>query len=448
MHNAHRVEVLLRFDLWGTALLGLAAMLWTGGAQAAMEIEGLDNSTAPASNYDRYDNDPAWIGNPANWPGGPPGTNAGAPYVWSGVGRDPNGYWGTMISPSFIISANHFHPQVGDSIQFNYNNDPSGPSETRTVLAGEWLQTSVSGDQGDVWIGELNSPVSSNVATYPLLTLPLLTDYNNLGISTFGLSGSFPGNATTVRMGRNVIDAGTAQYYTGFDPSETGGVTNAYAFQYTFNNTMSNRGVGNDEAQVMPGDSGGPTFFLYAGGTPGLLGIHWLEGTAGSNPISIDTFAAQYATDIQTGMNQLAAANVGTNGSAVADTVKTISPLLGDFNLDGHVNAADIAAMEAALTNLKSWESTHGMNDAYLDSIGDLNGDGKVNNADLQQLITLLKTGGGSVSTVPEPASCVLLGLGVLAVAGLNLRRCRVSPRAGMSDGDRACETLDATAGI
>jgi hypothetical protein len=49
--------------------------------------------------------------------------------------------------------------------------------------------------------------------------------------------------------------------------------------------------------------------------------------------------------------------------------------------------------------------------------IEDVNGDGSFTNADLQFLINNLKSGGGSSDPVPEPASVVMLSLGVLAVA-------------------------------
>jgi hypothetical protein len=66
--------------------------------------------------------------------------------------------------------------------------------------------------------------------------------------------------------------------------------------------------------------------------------------------------------------------------------VKTISPVAGDFNLDGKRTAADVPVMAAALANLSKYESTHGMNDAYLKFIGDLNNDGKVDAADYNLL--------------------------------------------------------------
>ncbi len=82
--------------------------------------------------------------------------------------------------------------------------------------------------------------------------------------------------------------------------------------------------------------------------------------------------------------------------------------LPGDFNRDGHVNAADILAMETALVGLNGYQSAKGLNAAQLLAIGDINGDGVISNADLQMLLGALKAGGGSSDPVPEPAALVI----------------------------------------
>ncbi len=114
------------------------------------------------------------------------------------------------------------------------------------------------------------------------------------------------------------------------------------------------------------------------------------------------------------------------NGRIVWDTSQlyttgTISVvatyLAGDFNRDGHVDAADILPMEQALTNLGGYNAAHSsLTSAQLLDIEDVNGDGKVNNADLQALLIELKAGGGSSDSVPEPSTIALLGIGALAI--------------------------------
>lgn len=91
-------------------------------------------------------------------------------------------------------------------------------------------------------------------------------------------------------------------------------------------------------------------------------------------------------------------------------------PQAGDFNRDGHVDATDIASMQAALSDLNGWYASMtalGLNPTQENLIADVNKDGVVNNADMQKLLGILASGGGSES-VPEPASVVLLGLAVL----------------------------------
>ena len=54
--------------------------------------------------------------------------------------------------------------------------------------------------------------------------------------------------------------------------------------------------------------------------------------------------------------------------------------LPGDFNRDGQVTVADIAAMMAALANLGGYQSANGLSDQQLLEIADVNGDGVIDN--------------------------------------------------------------------
>lgn len=99
----------------------------------------------------------------------------------------------------------------------------------------------------------------------------------------------------------------------------------------------------------------------------------------------------------------------------------------GDFNRDGQVNAADIPAMENALTNLSAYQTANNLTNFDLLAFGDMNSDGKFNNADLQALLNLFKSGQNTL--VPEPTSMVLLAVGgiMLMLAGKSKILCVAS---------------------
>jgi fibronectin-binding autotransporter adhesin len=109
-------------------------------------------------------------------------------------------------------------------------------------------------------------------------------------------------------------------------------------------------------------------------------------------------------------------ATILANGEVVPATAST--HVLGDWNLSGTRTAADIPAMMAALTDLTTYQTSHGLTNEDLLNIGDLDLSGSVNNADLQAELVLLGTGvGGGAVAVPEPAAVVLLAIGLVACA-------------------------------
>ena len=106
--------------------------------------------------------------------------------------------------------------------------------------------------------------------------------------------------------------------------------------------------------------------------------------------------------------------------------------LLGDANFDGHVNAADLAAMEMALTNESGYlthdfgngtPASHGVTTSNIGTYLDTSGNGNYNNSDLQRLESYLIAGHGSISSVPEPTSVLLLGLAGPAMLWMARRR-------------------------
>jgi hypothetical protein len=92
--------------------------------------------------------------------------------------------------------------------------------------------------------------------------------------------------------------------------------------------------------------------------------------------------------------------------------------IAGDFDLDGKLTAADIAAMMNALADTKKFGADHGLTEEQLTALGDIEQSGTFTNADLQLLITTLANSGGagSLAAVPEPAGVVLAVLGAAAM--------------------------------
>ena len=169
------------------------------------------------------------------------------------MGRDTTqGTWATLISPNFVLSADHYHPAIGDTIAFYSSNNPNSTPFTRTIVAGEGCRNRVPGDSSDVWVGKLSAPVSGT-ASYPILKLPTAVGdnsaYGGLGIETFGLSDGNFATGTAVRLGRNVITPGSA----------TSG-------SYTF--SFDAAGIGPDASQVIAGDSGAPSSSCMAAARP------------------------------------------------------------------------------------------------------------------------------------------------------------------------------------
>lgn len=242
-------------------------------ANAALVLQDFD----PAK-HDRFTNSPNFIGRE---------------YNWSGVGQT-NGTWGTLISPSFVITATHLSAAVNSTIRFHPTNDPNTFIE-RTIVQNIGIPQTGTNLPSDLTLSRLSAP-ATGISFFPILDLPNSSSYINQQLFVFGLSNRAD-QLSNARLGRNQFD----RILPLFSHPNLGPVSND-AFIYDFDNPG---GVGADEAMVQSGDSGAPSFIIGPTG-PALVGLHWFQFAAGFSPGlaagSGDTFVSSFVDELNAAM--------------------------------------------------------------------------------------------------------------------------------------------------
>jgi endonuclease I len=224
--------------------------------------------------------------------------------------------------------------------------------------------------------------------------------------SNGSFDGSSDANSLTINFGRigqnsgagNVHDIGFNLY----NLESTAGFTAGLAL-----NTITPSGNAGSQAAISTNLA---TFSNLAAGSHSGF-------DADINTSNLGAFSVTYTLGVSDQVLPGATSNAPLTLTVIG-TVNQYAP--GDFNLDHHVDASDLAPMMLALTNESEYETDYGVSPTIFSEIGDVNGDGSVGLADLQALQLDLINGQGNNSAVPEPASLALLGLG-----GLFLFRCR-----------------------
>lgn len=347
MSNRARV-IAVQPGCLGIGWVGL--MLWTSIGYADLWVQGYS-----ANLHDRFyaGADRAFVGEK---------------YDWSGVGQ--NGAWVTMISPTYFVSANHYHPAAGSTLTF-YEGNTKDHAHTYTV------DSTFSANCNDLYLGRLTAPIpaSDHIAYYPILKLSSDNLYTGRQIFVYGVPN---------RVGRNTI---TAIYGT-------------KEMEYDYNTYDDQATVGADEAYLASGDSGAPSFTAY-GGVLTLLGTH--QSHSGTPPPadgwwSIDNFVPDYIAWL--------------NSKMVGQQVTTVTPWRGDANLDGMVNGADLNVV------LSNYGRT-GMGWSQ----GDFNGDGAINGVDLDIVLSNYSESAAAAAAVPEPSACGLLLFGGMGWLVRSMRR-------------------------
>ena len=130
------------------------------------------------------------------------------------------------------------------------------------------------------------------------------------------------------------------------------------------------------------------------------------------------------------GLSALDAINLTSFTQSFSQTGPAL--LRGDFSGNGVVDIADIPPMLKALTDLNVFQSARGLSPSDLLTIGDVDSDGRVSNRDMQALLNLLKSGGSSLTAVPEPTSVVLVALFLPGLAFAAVSRRDSEPRCGI----------------
>ncbi len=215
----------------------------------------------------------------------------GKDYDWSGVGRSDTARWGTLISPSFALTATHA-PTSGDLRFYKTNNAADGFEERAVVSTTAMFGANTASDLSLV---QLASPVV-DATYYPIVDLPSPASYQNLEIFTFGLSNTSPVQ-TNMRLGRNNVDQLLPEF-----SSPSLGSARGDVFTFDFDEIG---GLGDDESKVQGGDSGAPSFAII-GSQPAVIGIHWFRFEAGAFPGfetgSGDTFVPSFIDQLNTAM--------------------------------------------------------------------------------------------------------------------------------------------------
>lgn len=266
-------------------------------ASAALTIAGYD-----PQRHERFLNDADFIG---------------SGYDWSGVGRNESGRWGVLLSPSFTVSATHAAPAIGSTLRFYATNDLGGSFVERQVVASTAVTQSGQVNSSDLVLTQLSGP-ASGIMHYPVLSLPTLDDYVGQELFVWGQSSSDPAQYT-MRLGRNEI---TAVLPTFSHPNLGSSIGDAFIYDYDTVN-----GVGDDEARVAGGDSGGPSFVIAAGGVPAVVGTHWFNydgASVGVSQGSGDNLVPSFIDE----MNSLMASSGSSERLTIISAVPEPSTLL------------------------------------------------------------------------------------------------------------------------
>ncbi|MEP2777150.1 MAG: trypsin-like serine protease [Luteolibacter sp.] len=242
---------------------------------------------------------------------------------YTGVGFATQGTDGrqyALVTPEHVLFAKHFQLGLGTKIRFL---NASGQEFNRTTISATQVPNG-SGGVADVVILKLNAPLPTDQGIIPIPYLNLANEnlYNNTVLTMFGNSR---------RAGRGRISA-----FTDFS-QESANIDSTRTYNSVYTTFAGNQ----DDAYVVTGDSGSPSF-ATVNNRPALVGIHLAAGTTPTANLTIDTFIPHYATTI----NGLLAPEGYQLIKAYPDSVTLTSGIAND-----PLRQAESASLEITINN-------------------------------------------------------------------------------------------------
>ena len=234
---------------------------------AASAIEVRTYSAARHDRFTGFPENPAW--NDAAYYGSRKFTGIG----W--IPGETNGRQFALVSPTHLLFALHYGVGAGTSIRFL---NSAGAVVNRTST-GYQLVESAPGQNTDLYLLVLDAPLAQadGVSLFPYLNLASEAAYTGKELTVFGWS---------VRAGRatlNLIE----------DAEIAGNATRVMRF------SSPKTGTNPDDAHMVIGDSGSPSFAIV-GGNPAILGVHSANGESSSHYFGYDAFIPHYITALNT----------------------------------------------------------------------------------------------------------------------------------------------------
>ena len=257
------------------------------------------------------------------------GFDASGIAVDTDLGSTGNSFGATLISPQYVVLANHFQSNSAtfrgsDGVLRTY-----GITADRTRLTTDFTVAGgpVMTLPSDVILARLDAPVDASITPLPILTGNTIDQFTNLPVVAFGQNN---------QAGTNLIDAVSTAAFDG-----GGGAIDSptYVVNYDFDTpqNLGTNGTGATEIGLASGDSGNPVVAVVNGEIV-FIGANFgvdAEGTPSSdqNYTSSSSFLALYEGQIQDALSaagQPAARFVSVpEPGALALTALSAAALLG-----------------------------------------------------------------------------------------------------------------------